>query len=77
VIIAHPGRVATVYCHAIALSVQAGQMVAAGQVIGWVGSTGNSTEPHLHFEVHVNTPPVDATTAVDPMAFLASMGVRV
>jgi murein DD-endopeptidase MepM/ murein hydrolase activator NlpD len=77
VIIAHPGRVATVYCHAIALSVQAGQMVAAGQVIGWVGSTGNSTGPHLHFEVHVNTPPVDATTAVDPMAFLASMGVRV
>jgi murein DD-endopeptidase MepM/ murein hydrolase activator NlpD len=77
VIVAHEQGIATTYCHASALTVHAGQSVAAGQVIGYVGSTGNSTGAHLHFEVHLNTPPVDATTATDPVAFLASVGVEV
>jgi hypothetical protein len=77
VVLMHAGGVATMYCHASALAVHEGQMVAAGQVIAWVGSTGNSTGSHLHFEVHLDAPPVDASTATDPVAYLASVGVRV
>jgi murein DD-endopeptidase MepM/ murein hydrolase activator NlpD len=75
--ILHPDRVATTYCHASALAVRAGQSVAAGQVIGWVGSTGNSTGPHLHFRVHVGAPPIANQTTVDPVAYLARVGVKV
>jgi murein DD-endopeptidase MepM/ murein hydrolase activator NlpD len=76
VILAHAGRVATMYCHASALTVHEGQTVAAGQVIGFVGSTGRSTGPHLHFQVHLHTPPVDGSTVVEPVGYLASVGVR-
>jgi murein DD-endopeptidase MepM/ murein hydrolase activator NlpD len=75
--ILHPGRVATTYCHASALAVHAGQVVTAGQVIGWVGSTGDSTGAHLHFQIHVGAPPIDNSTTVDPVRFLARVGVKV
>jgi murein DD-endopeptidase MepM/ murein hydrolase activator NlpD len=77
VVLTHPADIATVYCHASALAVQMGQTVTAGQVIGWVGSTGNSSGPHLHFEVHRPATPLNSSTAIDPVAFLASVGVRV
>jgi murein DD-endopeptidase MepM/ murein hydrolase activator NlpD len=77
VVLTHPGDIATVYCHACALAVRTGQTVTAGEVIGWVGSTGNSTGPHLHFEVHRPAAPVNSSTAIDPVAFLASVGVTV
>jgi murein DD-endopeptidase MepM/ murein hydrolase activator NlpD len=54
VIVDHGGGITTLYAHASSISVVAGQQVVAGQELGRVGSTGNSTGPHLHFEVRVN-----------------------
>jgi murein DD-endopeptidase MepM/ murein hydrolase activator NlpD len=51
VIINHPSAQQTLYGHLSELFVQPGQRVEQGTVIGRVGSTGNSTGPHLHFEV--------------------------
>jgi murein DD-endopeptidase MepM/ murein hydrolase activator NlpD len=64
VIVQHPGGYATVYAHLSRYNVTWGQRVQAGDVIGFVGSTGNSSGPHLHFEVRF------AGTAYDPMPFL-------
>jgi murein DD-endopeptidase MepM/ murein hydrolase activator NlpD len=59
VIVDHGGSLATLYAHQSAVSVGSGQAVSRGQVLGGVGSTGNSTGPHLHFEVRVSGTPVD------------------
>lgn len=51
IIIAHPNGTQTFYAHQSKFAVSAGDQVSQGQVIGYVGNTGRSTGPHLHFEV--------------------------
>ena len=57
VVIAHNGGLSTMYAHMSRFNVNVGQGVAVGDTIGFVGSSGWSTGPHLHFEVHVNGTP--------------------
>ena len=56
----HGGELETLYAHCSAICVTAGRQVKQGEVIGYVGSTGNSTGNHLHFEVWQNGQRVDA-----------------
>jgi murein DD-endopeptidase MepM/ murein hydrolase activator NlpD len=49
----------TLYGHMVRVKVRVGQLVKRGEVIGWVGSTGKSTGPHVHYEVHKNGRPID------------------
>ena len=59
VMIDHGDDTWTVYGHMSAIAVSEGDWVYQGQVIGYVGSTGNSTGPHLHFEIRINGEKVD------------------
>ncbi|MEW2164672.1 transglycosylase family protein [Streptomyces sp. NPDC007084] len=74
VVIRHADGRYTQYGHLSAISVKAGQSVVAGQRIGRSGSTGNSTGPHLHFEVRTG-PGFGAD--IDPVAYLRAGGVRI
>jgi murein DD-endopeptidase MepM/ murein hydrolase activator NlpD len=64
VVIDHGNGIATAYAHNSSLAAGAGQQVAQGQLIAYVGNTGNSFGSHLHFEVRVNG------AAVDPFGYL-------
>jgi murein DD-endopeptidase MepM/ murein hydrolase activator NlpD len=57
IIVDHGGGFSTLYAHQSRLGASRGQDVSQGQVIGYVGSTGHSTGPHLHFETRVNGSP--------------------
>lgn len=62
--IEHGGELETRYAHLSGYTVKKGEYVQKGELIGYVGSTGRSTGPHLHYEVRVDG------QAVDPMPFL-------
>jgi murein DD-endopeptidase MepM/ murein hydrolase activator NlpD len=64
VVVDHGNGLATLYAHASSILVGVGQSVGQGETIALVGSTGNSSGPHLHFEVRVNG------SAVDPLLYL-------
>ncbi|WP_320780659.1 M23 family metallopeptidase [Streptomyces sp. CRN 30] len=74
VVLRHAGGYYTQYAHLAGLAVDQGDRVETGQWIGQSGSTGNSTGPHLHFEVRV-TP--ETGSALDPVPWLARHGVTV
>ncbi len=64
VVVDHGNGIATAYGHNSTVTVGTGQYVAQGQLIAYSGNTGNSTGPHVHFEVRING------AAVDPFGYL-------
>lgn len=68
--IQHADNVQTWYAHQSAIDVKVGETVTAGQTIGRVGATGNTTGPHVHLEVRTNGTPVD------PDKWLTDHGVK-
>jgi murein DD-endopeptidase MepM/ murein hydrolase activator NlpD len=72
--ILHAGDIISRYCHMVRQpEVTVGQEISGGQVIGFVGSSGNSSGPHLHFEIHHGTQ-ADSANATDPIPFMAAAG---
>ena len=65
VVINHGNGYTTLYAHMSSMAVSSGQTVSKGQVIGYVGSTGWSTVPHLHYEISYNG------TRVDPESYVS------
>jgi murein DD-endopeptidase MepM/ murein hydrolase activator NlpD len=59
VVINHGYGYETLYGHMVRVKARSGQVVKRGEVIGWVGSTGKSTGPHCHYEVHKNGQKID------------------
>ncbi|WP_052866187.1 M23 family metallopeptidase [Streptomyces niger] len=74
VVVRHKAHTYTQYAHLSAVLVRPGQRVRAGQPIALSGNTGNSTGPHLHFEVRRG---LGVETAVEPLRWLRKYGVRV
>jgi murein DD-endopeptidase MepM/ murein hydrolase activator NlpD len=62
-VILQNGKYITYYAHLTNFNVQTGDRLGAGSIIGWSGSTGNSTGPHLHYETRIGD------VAVDPLTF--------
>lgn len=72
--IRHAGDIVSRYCHMVRQpSVQVGQTVAPGTPIGFVGTSGNSSGPHLHFEIHTSNP-ASSTNAINPVPFMIEHG---
>jgi len=74
--IEHADHVITRYCHQLIHPyVTVGQQVNVGQIIGISGSSGHSSGPHVHYEVHVGDH--SSATAVDPVPFMENVGATV
>lgn len=63
--LSHGNGYGSIYCHMTHYTVSVGQSVSQGEIIGYVGSTGWSTGPHLHFEIHLNG------SSVNPMSYIS------
>ncbi|MBL1085599.1 M23 family metallopeptidase [Streptomyces actinomycinicus] len=74
VVVKHGNGTYSQYAHLSRVDVKIGQIVKTGQHLALSGSTGNSTGPHLHFEIRT-TP--NYGSAVDPVSFLRAKGVKV
>ena len=72
VMIDHGNGMQTLYAHMSSRAVSVGQTVSRGQTIGYVGSTGMSTGPHLHFEMYVNGSRIDPQTRYPGVSFTYS-----
>jgi murein DD-endopeptidase MepM/ murein hydrolase activator NlpD len=70
IVIQHDAGLKTLYGHLLAIGVKEGDIVKRGQLVGLVGSTGNSTGPHTHFEVRIENSPVD------PLQMLPAIGAQ-
>jgi len=66
VVVAHAGGFDTLYGHLSTALVKVGQSITQGTAVGLEGSTGNSTGPHLHFELRIGQKPVDPTPYLPP-----------
>lgn len=74
--ILHAGGTATWYAHLSQVETSPGQHIKAGQLIGLVGDTGNTTGPHLHFEVHTGASRTSEGTPTDPLQWLHSHRIK-
>ncbi|WP_433546328.1 M23 family metallopeptidase [Streptomyces sp. CA-294286] len=74
IVVRHADRTYSQYAHLSRLQVKPGQRVAAGQRIALSGNTGNSSGPHLHFEIRTTA---HYGSSINPVAYLRSVGVRV
>lgn len=72
IFIVHPHGYESVYAHLSERLARKGDHVDQGEMIGRVGSTGDSTGPHLHFEVHDGLWNIDKTNAINPLLVLGS-----
>ena len=72
VVIQHDGGEVSVYGHMSQYNVSVGQRVKAGEQIAQIGSEGQSTGPHLHFEIKP-----DGVNQVDPVPWFAQQGIRI
>ncbi|WP_171109130.1 MULTISPECIES: M23 family metallopeptidase [Streptomyces] len=73
IVIKHGNGTFSQYAHLSRVDVKVGQIVATGQRIALSGNTGNSSGPHLHFEIRTTA---NYGTAIDPVAFLRTKGVK-
>ena len=77
VVLKHADGTQTLYAHMSSISVQQGQKVTGGELLGQVGQSGRAFGPHLHFEVYPpGTKPGDVYTAVDPVPWLHKLGLK-